>query len=169
MHFPLCLLSSYVVNMGLIDKLYGCFLSVQGPVDEQPKMSAFLQQASALLHSMCKLCFVVTGRWACFLLVTHFDIFVISWSSSDNRHRRLSVQVMTAAESLSFFFFWFCFFWTVKRIHKNGSLCYSNKSVIPLQSASRSFTPVSKLAKLSLLKMEIGIYLTQCSVTHHKP
>ncbi|CAJ1056719.1 S phase cyclin A-associated protein in the endoplasmic reticulum isoform X3 [Xyrichtys novacula] len=55
-------LISYVVNMGLIDKLYGCFLSVQGPVDEQPKMSAFLQQASALLHSMCKLCFVVTGR-----------------------------------------------------------------------------------------------------------
>ncbi|XP_041795437.1 S phase cyclin A-associated protein in the endoplasmic reticulum [Chelmon rostratus] len=55
-------LISYVVNMGLIDKLYGCFLSVQGPVDEYPKMSAFLQQASALLHSMCKLCFVVTGR-----------------------------------------------------------------------------------------------------------
>lgn len=55
-------LISYVVNMGLIDKLYGCFLSVQGPVDDHPKMSAFLQQASALLHSMCKLCFVVTGR-----------------------------------------------------------------------------------------------------------
>lgn len=62
--FPSCLLSfsSYVVNMGLIDKLYGCFLSVQGPVDDHPKMSAFLQQASALLHGMCKLCFVVTGR-----------------------------------------------------------------------------------------------------------
>uniref|UniRef100_A0A667YLT8 S-phase cyclin A-associated protein in the ER n=1 Tax=Myripristis murdjan TaxID=586833 RepID=A0A667YLT8_9TELE len=44
-------LISYVVNMGLIDKLYGCFLSVQGPVDECPKMSAFLQQASALLHT----------------------------------------------------------------------------------------------------------------------
>ncbi|XP_036390857.1 S phase cyclin A-associated protein in the endoplasmic reticulum isoform X1 [Megalops cyprinoides] len=55
-------LISYVVNMGLIDKLYGCFLSVQGPVDESPKMAAFLQQATALLHSMCKLCFVVTGR-----------------------------------------------------------------------------------------------------------
>ncbi|XP_069564772.1 S phase cyclin A-associated protein in the endoplasmic reticulum isoform X1 [Brachyistius frenatus] len=55
-------LISYVVNMGLIDTLYGCFLSVQSPVDEHPKMSAFLQQASALLHSMCKLCFVVTGR-----------------------------------------------------------------------------------------------------------
>uniref|UniRef100_A0A671XR15 S-phase cyclin A-associated protein in the ER n=1 Tax=Sparus aurata TaxID=8175 RepID=A0A671XR15_SPAAU len=55
-------LISYVVNMGLIDKLYGCFLSIQGPVDEHPKMSAFLQQASALLHSMCKLCYVVTGR-----------------------------------------------------------------------------------------------------------
>ncbi|KAI9529803.1 hypothetical protein NQZ68_008042 [Dissostichus eleginoides] len=55
-------LISYVVNMGLIDKLYGCFLSIQGPVDEHPKVSAFLQQASALLHSMCRLCFFVTGR-----------------------------------------------------------------------------------------------------------
>ncbi|KAM4573209.1 S phase cyclin A-associated protein in the endoplasmic reticulum isoform 3-T3 [Odontesthes bonariensis] len=55
-------LISYVVNMGLIDKLYGGFLSIQSPVDEHPKMSAFLQQASALLHSMCKLCFVMTGR-----------------------------------------------------------------------------------------------------------
>ncbi|KAM9502890.1 S phase cyclin A-associated protein in the endoplasmic reticulum-like isoform 6-T6 [Salvelinus alpinus] len=55
-------LISYVVNMGLIDKLYSCFLSVQGPVDESPKMSAFLQQATALLHAMCKLCFTVTGR-----------------------------------------------------------------------------------------------------------
>ncbi|XP_074489050.1 S phase cyclin A-associated protein in the endoplasmic reticulum isoform X1 [Sebastes fasciatus] len=55
-------LISYVVNMALIDKLYGCFLSIQGPVDEHPKMSAFLQQASSLMHSMCKLCFVVTGR-----------------------------------------------------------------------------------------------------------
>ncbi|KAI1904482.1 hypothetical protein AGOR_G00006090 [Albula goreensis] len=55
-------LISYVVNMGLIDKLYGCFLSVQGPVDESPKMAAFLQQATALLHSMCRLCFAVTGR-----------------------------------------------------------------------------------------------------------
>ncbi|XP_061534117.1 S phase cyclin A-associated protein in the endoplasmic reticulum isoform X5 [Phycodurus eques] len=55
-------LISYVVNMGLIDKLYGCYLSIQSPVDEHPKMSAFLQQASAFLHSMCKLCFVVTGR-----------------------------------------------------------------------------------------------------------
>ncbi|XP_051916389.1 S phase cyclin A-associated protein in the endoplasmic reticulum isoform X5 [Hippocampus zosterae] len=55
-------LISYVVNMGLIDKLYGCFLSIQSPVDEHPKMSAFLQQASALLYSTCKLCFVVTGR-----------------------------------------------------------------------------------------------------------
>lgn len=55
-------LISYVVNMSLINKLYGCFLSVQGPVDDCPKMSAFLQEASALLHNMCKLCFVVTGR-----------------------------------------------------------------------------------------------------------
>lgn len=53
---------SYVVNMGLIDKLYGCFLSIQGPIDESPKMSAFLEQATAFLHGMCKLCFAVTGR-----------------------------------------------------------------------------------------------------------
>ncbi|XP_024136584.1 S phase cyclin A-associated protein in the endoplasmic reticulum isoform X1 [Oryzias melastigma] len=55
-------LISYIVNMGLIDKLYGCFLSIQSPVDEHPKMSAFLQQASAMLHSICRLCFVVTVR-----------------------------------------------------------------------------------------------------------
>uniref|UniRef100_A0A8C6WNE4 S-phase cyclin A-associated protein in the ER n=1 Tax=Neogobius melanostomus TaxID=47308 RepID=A0A8C6WNE4_9GOBI len=55
-------LISYVVNVGLIDKLYGCFLSVQTPVDDCPKMSSFLREASALLHSLCKLCFVVTGR-----------------------------------------------------------------------------------------------------------
>ncbi|KAM4733873.1 S phase cyclin A-associated protein in the endoplasmic reticulum isoform 2-T2 [Anableps anableps] len=55
-------LISYVVNMGLIDKLYGCFLSVQGPIDEHPKMSAFLEQASSLLNRMCELCFVITGR-----------------------------------------------------------------------------------------------------------
>ncbi|KAK3558377.1 hypothetical protein QTP86_017981 [Hemibagrus guttatus] len=55
-------LISYVVNMGVIDKLYGCFLSVQGPIDESPKMSAFLEQASALLYALCKLCFAVSGR-----------------------------------------------------------------------------------------------------------
>ncbi|KAL0968285.1 hypothetical protein UPYG_G00264830 [Umbra pygmaea] len=55
-------LISYVVNMGLIDKLYSCFLSVQGPVDESPKMSAFLQQATAVLHALCTLCFAVTSR-----------------------------------------------------------------------------------------------------------
>ncbi|XP_047211276.1 S phase cyclin A-associated protein in the endoplasmic reticulum [Girardinichthys multiradiatus] len=55
-------LISYVVNMGLIDKLYGCFLSVQSPIDEHPKMSAFLQQASSLLHRMCELCIAITGR-----------------------------------------------------------------------------------------------------------
>ncbi|XP_048185951.1 S phase cyclin A-associated protein in the endoplasmic reticulum isoform X2 [Perognathus longimembris pacificus] len=55
-------LISYVVNMGLIDKLQGCFLSVQGPVDENPKMATFLQHATGLLHGMCTLCFAVTGR-----------------------------------------------------------------------------------------------------------
>uniref|UniRef100_G1R9W4 S-phase cyclin A associated protein in the ER n=1 Tax=Nomascus leucogenys TaxID=61853 RepID=G1R9W4_NOMLE len=55
-------LISYVVNMGLIDKLCACFLSVQGPVDENPKMAVFLQHAAGLLHAMCTLCFAVTGR-----------------------------------------------------------------------------------------------------------
>uniref|UniRef100_A0A8C3WGX3 S-phase cyclin A associated protein in the ER n=1 Tax=Catagonus wagneri TaxID=51154 RepID=A0A8C3WGX3_9CETA len=55
-------LISYVVNIGLIDKLCGCFLSVQGPVDENPKMATFLQHAAGLLHGMCTLCFAVTGR-----------------------------------------------------------------------------------------------------------
>ncbi|XP_056595881.1 S phase cyclin A-associated protein in the endoplasmic reticulum isoform X3 [Triplophysa dalaica] len=55
-------LISYVVNMGLIDKLYGCFLYVQGPIDESPKMAAFLEQATAFLHGMCKLCFAVNSR-----------------------------------------------------------------------------------------------------------
>ncbi|XP_077067262.1 S phase cyclin A-associated protein in the endoplasmic reticulum isoform X5 [Siphateles boraxobius] len=53
---------SYVVNMGLIDKLYGCFLSIQGPIDESPKMAAFLEQATSFLHGMCKLSFGMTGR-----------------------------------------------------------------------------------------------------------
>ncbi|XP_069898917.1 S phase cyclin A-associated protein in the endoplasmic reticulum isoform X1 [Dipodomys merriami] len=55
-------LISYVVNMGLIDKLQSCFLSVQGPVDENPKMAMFLQHATGLLHGMCTLCFAITGR-----------------------------------------------------------------------------------------------------------
>ncbi|XP_008049445.1 S phase cyclin A-associated protein in the endoplasmic reticulum-like [Carlito syrichta] len=55
-------LISYVVNIGLIDKLCACFLSVQGPVDENPKMATFLQHAAGLLHGMCTLCFAVTGR-----------------------------------------------------------------------------------------------------------
>ncbi|XP_072290662.1 S phase cyclin A-associated protein in the endoplasmic reticulum isoform X3 [Eucyclogobius newberryi] len=55
-------LISYVVNVGLIDKLYGVFLSIQSPVDDCPKMSSFLREASALLHNICKLCFVVNGR-----------------------------------------------------------------------------------------------------------
>lgn len=55
-------LISYMVNIGLIDKLCGCFLSVQGPVDENPKMAAFLQHATGFLHGMCTLCFAVTGR-----------------------------------------------------------------------------------------------------------
>ncbi|XP_052616933.1 S phase cyclin A-associated protein in the endoplasmic reticulum isoform X1 [Peromyscus californicus insignis] len=55
-------LISYVVNMGLIDRLHGCFLSVQGPVDENPKIATFLQHATGFLRGMCTLCFAVTGR-----------------------------------------------------------------------------------------------------------
>uniref|UniRef100_A0AAV2L0V9 U1-type domain-containing protein n=1 Tax=Knipowitschia caucasica TaxID=637954 RepID=A0AAV2L0V9_KNICA len=55
-------LISYVVNVGLVDKLYGVFLSIQSPVDDCPKMSSFLREASALLHNICRLCYVVTGR-----------------------------------------------------------------------------------------------------------
>uniref|UniRef100_A0A8C3VCP6 S-phase cyclin A associated protein in the ER n=1 Tax=Catharus ustulatus TaxID=91951 RepID=A0A8C3VCP6_CATUS len=55
-------LISYVVNIGLVDKLCCCFLSVQGPVDENPKIASFLQNATALLHGICQLCFAVSGR-----------------------------------------------------------------------------------------------------------
>uniref|UniRef100_A0A673TXL9 S-phase cyclin A associated protein in the ER n=1 Tax=Suricata suricatta TaxID=37032 RepID=A0A673TXL9_SURSU len=55
-------LISYVVNIGLINKLHGCFLSVQGPVDENPKMATFLQHAAGLLYGICTLCFAVTRR-----------------------------------------------------------------------------------------------------------
>ncbi|XP_047719135.1 S phase cyclin A-associated protein in the endoplasmic reticulum isoform X4 [Prionailurus viverrinus] len=55
-------LISYVVNIGLINKLHGCFLSVQGPVDENPKTATFLQHAAGLLQGMCMLCFAVTRR-----------------------------------------------------------------------------------------------------------
>ncbi|XP_074901697.1 S phase cyclin A-associated protein in the endoplasmic reticulum isoform X5 [Buteo buteo] len=55
-------LISYVVNIGLIDKLCCCFLSVQGPVEENPKIATFLQNATAVLHGICQLCFAVNGR-----------------------------------------------------------------------------------------------------------
>ncbi|KGL75304.1 S phase cyclin A-associated protein in the endoplasmic reticulum, partial [Tinamus guttatus] len=55
-------LISYMVNIGLIDKLCCCFLSVQGPVDENPKIATFLQNATAVLHGICQLCFAVNGR-----------------------------------------------------------------------------------------------------------
>uniref|UniRef100_A0A8C5MC71 S-phase cyclin A associated protein in the ER n=1 Tax=Leptobrachium leishanense TaxID=445787 RepID=A0A8C5MC71_9ANUR len=53
---------SYTVNIGLIDKLCGCFLSIQGPLDENPKVSAFLQAATALLQQLCRLCMSVSKR-----------------------------------------------------------------------------------------------------------
>ncbi|KAM8974782.1 S phase cyclin A-associated protein in the endoplasmic reticulum isoform 1-T2 [Pelodytes ibericus] len=53
---------SYTVNIGLIDKLCGCFLSIQGPLDESPKVSAFLQAATALLQELCRLCTSATKR-----------------------------------------------------------------------------------------------------------
>ncbi|KAH0619852.1 hypothetical protein JD844_014220, partial [Phrynosoma platyrhinos] len=55
-------LISYMVNIGLIEKLCCCFLSVQGPIDENPKIATFLQNATAALHGMCQLCFAVNGR-----------------------------------------------------------------------------------------------------------
>ncbi|XP_042330182.1 S phase cyclin A-associated protein in the endoplasmic reticulum isoform X1 [Sceloporus undulatus] len=55
-------LISYMVNIGLIEKLGCCFLSVQGPIDENPKTATFLQNATAALHGMCQLCFAVNGR-----------------------------------------------------------------------------------------------------------
>ncbi|CAH2273177.1 Hypothetical predicted protein [Pelobates cultripes] len=53
---------SYMVNIGLVDKLCGCFLSIQGPLDESPKVSAFLQAATSLLQQLCRLCMSVTKR-----------------------------------------------------------------------------------------------------------
>uniref|UniRef100_A0ACB8E5H7 Uncharacterized protein n=1 Tax=Sphaerodactylus townsendi TaxID=933632 RepID=A0ACB8E5H7_9SAUR len=65
-------LISYVGNIGLIEKLSCCFLSVQGPIDENPKIAAFLQNATAALQGLCQLCFAVNGR---------------SWSIFDNSHQ----------------------------------------------------------------------------------
>nr|XP_056721957.1 S phase cyclin A-associated protein in the endoplasmic reticulum [Euleptes europaea] len=60
-------LISYVVNIGLIEKLSSCFLSVQGPIDENPKIATFLQNATAALQGLCQLCFAVNGRsWSIF-------------------------------------------------------------------------------------------------------
>lgn len=56
------LASSYVVSAGLIDKLCGCFRSVQGPVDEDPRVAVLLQHAAGLLQAACSLCLAVTGR-----------------------------------------------------------------------------------------------------------
>ncbi|XP_075064526.1 S phase cyclin A-associated protein in the endoplasmic reticulum isoform X2 [Mixophyes fleayi] len=72
---------SYAVTIGLIDKLYGCFISVQGPVDESPKMSEFLQAATTLLHELCRLCMSVTS--------SSWDIFE---SSQDPTGLSLALQ-----------------------------------------------------------------------------
>ncbi|PIN99538.1 hypothetical protein AB205_0026900 [Aquarana catesbeiana] len=53
---------SYTINIGLIDKLSSCFLSVQGPLDENPKISLFLQAATTLLYELCRLCISVSGK-----------------------------------------------------------------------------------------------------------
>uniref|UniRef100_G1PMH4 S-phase cyclin A associated protein in the ER n=1 Tax=Myotis lucifugus TaxID=59463 RepID=G1PMH4_MYOLU len=55
-------LISYVVSIGLIHKLCGCFLSVQGPVDENPRLASLLQHAAGLLQGACTLCWALTGR-----------------------------------------------------------------------------------------------------------
>ncbi|CAJ0964884.1 unnamed protein product [Ranitomeya imitator] len=58
---------SYTINIGLIDKLYGCFISMQGPLDESPKVAVFLQAATTLLHELCRLCISVTpSSWDIF-------------------------------------------------------------------------------------------------------
>ncbi|XP_045429396.1 S phase cyclin A-associated protein in the endoplasmic reticulum isoform X3 [Pipistrellus kuhlii] len=55
-------LISYMVSIGLIHKLGGCFLSVQGPVDENPRLASLLQHAASLLQGACTLCWAHTGR-----------------------------------------------------------------------------------------------------------
>ncbi|XP_040269541.1 S phase cyclin A-associated protein in the endoplasmic reticulum isoform X1 [Bufo bufo] len=58
---------SYTINIGLIDKLSGCFISIQGPLDESPKLAAFLQAATTLLHELCRLSISVTpSTWDIF-------------------------------------------------------------------------------------------------------
>ncbi|KAG8440165.1 hypothetical protein GDO86_006098 [Hymenochirus boettgeri] len=52
---------SYIVNIGVLDKLCRCFLSVQGPLDENPKILVFLQGATSLLKEMCRLSLFATG------------------------------------------------------------------------------------------------------------
>ncbi|XP_060545464.1 S phase cyclin A-associated protein in the endoplasmic reticulum [Pantherophis guttatus] len=66
-------LISYMVNIGLIEKLSCCFLSIQGPIDETPKTAAFLQNCTAALHGMCQLCFAVNGRSGSIFAETHQD------------------------------------------------------------------------------------------------
>ncbi|KAM3827996.1 S phase cyclin A-associated protein in the endoplasmic reticulum isoform 2-T2 [Vipera latastei] len=66
-------LISYMVNIGLIEKLNCCFLSIQGPIDETPKTAAFLQNSTAALHGMCQLCFTVNGRSGSIFAETHSD------------------------------------------------------------------------------------------------
>uniref|UniRef100_A0A8C6X7J9 S-phase cyclin A associated protein in the ER n=1 Tax=Naja naja TaxID=35670 RepID=A0A8C6X7J9_NAJNA len=66
-------LISYMVNIGLIEKLSCCFLSIQGPIDETPKTAAFLQSCTAALHGMCQLCFAVNGRSGSIFAETHPD------------------------------------------------------------------------------------------------
>lgn len=61
-HNTFLLTRSYVVSAGLIDKLCGCFLSVQGPVEESPRLAALLQHAAGLLQGTCALCWAVTAR-----------------------------------------------------------------------------------------------------------
>ncbi|XP_056428910.1 S phase cyclin A-associated protein in the endoplasmic reticulum isoform X2 [Hyla sarda] len=58
---------SYTINIGLIDKLSGCFISIQGPLDESPKVAAFLQAATTLLHELCRLSISITpSSWDIF-------------------------------------------------------------------------------------------------------
>ncbi|XP_069836320.1 S phase cyclin A-associated protein in the endoplasmic reticulum isoform X1 [Dendropsophus ebraccatus] len=58
---------SYTINIGLIDKLSGCFISIQGPLDDSLKVALFLQAATTLLHELCRLCISITpSSWDIF-------------------------------------------------------------------------------------------------------
>lgn len=81
-----------------------------------------------------------------------YELLILLW------HTTISFGVKTEHESLSVFY-------SQRGLWGPGHA----KSVAPPQLTNRSFTPATRLAKLSSGQVEISICLTQCSVTHHKP